>query len=630
MIKRLLIANRGEIACRIIASAKKLSIETLAVYSEPDAHAQHVLRADSAYPLGGKTAAESYLNRDTIIEIALRNRADAIHPGYGFLAEDPEFSRAVAKAGLIFVGPTGENIELMGNKESAKACAQEAKLPIAKDYRGDVNDKAKLTQAADEIGFPLLVKASAGGGGKGMRLVQSKEELQSAIEAAAREAEASFGNAAVFLEQYIRPARHIEVQIARDNHGNCVHLHTRDCSIQRRHQKVIEEAPANIPTDVEKAMCSASIQLASHIGYTGLGTLEFLLDENNGFYFMEMNTRLQVEHPVTEMITGLDCVELQLEIASGNELPVKQTDIRCNGHAIEARICAEAPLCDFMPSTGTLAVFKTPTGIRFDTGVIEGDEISAFYDSMIAKAISYAPTRAEATESLCQALSQTHIVGPETNVEFIHAILRTTAFSNEDISTEFIDLHLAELGKWLSDLSRDEVMACALANLKHSSKLEKPPCSDDIFSPWASRDSWRPFGNKSTEKTLTINSADYRTAPSTNKELRFSAYSNDGSLHVFMQGKKLRVTTAMEHGCSSESASNQSALSTPMPGTVTQVLVKEGDSVEAGQTVVCIEAMKMEHSVKAPQAGSVRAIHVAVNDTTQENQVLIELDYETE
>lgn len=626
MIKRLLIANRGEIACRIIKTAKQLGIQTLAVYSDADADAQHKLLADESFALGGNTAADSYLNKEKIIALAKEHNACAIHPGYGFLAEDGSFSRAVNDAGLIFVGPSGENIELMGDKESAKTCASDAGLPIAKDFCGDFSDTQALTKAANEIGYPLLVKASAGGGGKGMRLVSCEKDLIESVQAAAREAEASFGNAAVFLEQYIRPARHIEVQIARDTQGNAVHLFTRDCSIQRRHQKVVEEAPAHIPTEVEAKMCQVSLELAHHIGYTGLGTLEFLLDQNNQFYFMEMNTRLQVEHPVTEMITNLDCVALQLEIAAGNEISVKQEAIRCQGHAIEVRVCAENPLQDFMPSTGKLKVLHIPTDARFDTGVIEGDAISPYYDSMIAKVISHGDNRDRAIEELHHALCNTHIVGPQTNVEFVNTIIQLDDFKQEKISTEFIEQHFTTIKDKLETLTPDDINACAQAYLDHQLEQEKLSCSNDFFSPWHEYDSWRATGSHRGKLKFRINEEEKSIGTDAIADTNFSAYFTDKILHVFYNGKHFLVATQLSQGSLGEASKNNSVLSSPMPGTVTQILVEEGDEVKVGDILICIEAMKMEHSIKATANTHVKKIHVCVGDTTHENQDLVELD----
>jgi 3-methylcrotonyl-CoA carboxylase alpha subunit len=645
MIKRLLIANRGEIACRIIRSAKKLDIQTIAIYSDPDIKAQHVLQANESYALGADKATESYLNSDKILAIAKEARADAIHPGYGFLAEDGDFSRAVSEAGFIFVGPSGHCIDLMGNKESAKACASEAGLPIAKDYRGEMQDKMKVAEAAQAIGFPLLVKASAGGGGKGMRLVYQLEELHNSIDSAAREAQASFGNSAVFLEQYICPARHIEVQIARDMHGNAIHLYTRDCSIQRRHQKVVEEAPANITQTLETAMCSESIKLANHINYVGLGTLEFLLDNHNQFYFMEMNTRLQVEHPITEMITRQDCVAMQLNIAAGKELALTQADITCTGHAIEARICAENPLQNFMPSTGTLRIFKPPINTRFDTGFIQGDEISSFYDSMIAKVISYGKNRTEAIQCLKKALCTTHLVGLHTNLEFLHAILQSAPFKQDVISTEFIDQNFELLEKNITELSTDDLQACAAAYLTFKTQQSKPPCSNDYFSPWLVQKNWRQAGSQVEALNLEVNGEYFEiTLPTIISQQEHGAsnpiqhnleanewtsYESDHLLHVFFRGKQLRISTGINPGKISELVNNHSTLSSPMPGTITHVFVKIGDFIEAGQLLVCIEAMKMEYAIKAPKSATIKQVYVKSGDTTRENNPLIELDFST-
>lgn len=629
MIKRLLIANRGEIACRIIRTAKKLGVTTIAVYSDPDLRSQHVLQASEAYALGGKTASETYLNAAKILAIAREANVDAIHPGYGFLSEDGDFCRSVTKAGFIFVGPSSENIDLMGNKERAKSCVREVKLPVAADFGGDIEDIERFQEAGKQIGYPLLVKASAGGGGKGMRLVQSPEELHEALQAAAHEAKASFGDGSVFLEQYIHPARHIEVQIARDHKGNAIHLYTRECSIQRRHQKVIEEAPAHIPKATQEAMCEASIKLAHHMNYLGLGTLEFLLDSANRFYFMEMNTRLQVEHPITELVTQEDCVALQLAIAAGDRLPKKQSEIRCQGHAIEARICAETPLQDFLPSSGRLEILTPPTNARFDTGVVEGDVISPFYDSMIAKVITHGKTRSEAIQKLHEALKETHIVGLNTNVEFVDAILQSRSFQEESICTEFIVNHKKSLERHITALSEEEKQRALKAYLDYRLKRVKRAFSNDYFSPWLAQDNWRAMGSLQSSFMVSINGEIHKISPPLLRqsfdEKTSSIYELKDFLHLFIDGKHLRISMGMQQA-KKNSTINHSALTSPMPGTITQILVSAGDHVSAGQTLVCLEAMKMEHRIKAPTDGVIKTISVKVGDITTDNHVLVTLN----
>ncbi|MEQ9122378.1 MAG: acetyl-CoA carboxylase biotin carboxylase subunit, partial [Alphaproteobacteria bacterium] len=495
MIKRLLIANRGEIACRIIRSAHAMGIRTVAVYSEADAEAMHVRMADSARLIGPAPAAQSYLVIDKIVAAAKAEGAEAVHPGYGFLSERAEFAEACAAAGLIFVGPKPDAIRAMGDKARAKALMGKAGVPLTPGYHGEDQADATLLAEADKIGFPVLVKASAGGGGRGMRIVEAAEDLQPAIDAARREAKAAFGDDTLLLERYLRRPRHVEVQVMADGHGNVVHLFERDCSIQRRHQKVIEEAPApNLSGETRQALTDAAVAAARAIGYVGAGTCEFLVDEDGSPYFIEMNTRIQVEHPVTEMITGLDLIELQLRVAGGEPLPFAQADVAAKGHAIEARLYAEDPLRGFLPQTGRLAAFDVPANpgrVRVDTGVAAGAEITINYDPMIAKLVAWGETRELAARELVLALSGTQIAGLATNIDFLADTLRHPAFLAAELDTRFIERHEADLLGAAAAPSPEAVAAAVALLLEEAASEARLLTAGDLNSPWAANDGFR-------------------------------------------------------------------------------------------------------------------------------------------
>jgi 3-methylcrotonyl-CoA carboxylase alpha subunit len=502
MFEKLLIANRGEIAVRVARTAKRLGIRTVAVYSEADAGAMHTEICDEAYLIGGAAARDSYLHGERIIQVARRTGAQAVHPGYGFLAENADFARACADAGIVFVGPPPAAIEAMGSKSAAKALMENAGVPLVPGYHGDNQDDAFLESEANRIGYPVLIKASAGGGGKGMRIVESREEFNKSLAAARREAKSGFGDDLVLLEKYLKQSRHIEVQVFADQGGECVHLFERDCSVQRRHQKIIEEAPAPGMTQARRRkMGEAAVAAAKAVGYVGAGTVEFIAEGDGSFYFMEMNTRLQVEHPVTEMITGVDLVEWQLRIANDGKLPMKQAELNINGHAFEARVYAEDPDRGFLPATGTISHLRQPPDsphVRVDTGVRDGDEISINYDPMIAKVIAWDVDRPSALRRLRGALSTYEIVGPKTNVSFLLDLASHHAFASADVEPSLLDTGLIE--RYRDELfpeaepASDTVLALAvlseLLNVDEQAR-DDAAASDDPYSPWHRRDGWR-------------------------------------------------------------------------------------------------------------------------------------------
>ncbi|HZD21566.1 MAG TPA: acetyl-CoA carboxylase biotin carboxylase subunit, partial [Burkholderiales bacterium] len=492
MFRKILIANRGEIACRVMRTAQRMGIRTVAVYSDADRNALHVQLADEARRLGPPPAAESYLNIDAVLGAAQATGAEAIHPGYGFLAENEHFAARCRGAGIVFIGPTPEAIAAMGDKAAAKRLMEKAGVPLVPGYHGEKQDAAFLAKEAERIGFPVLIKPTAGGGGKGMRVVTERKAFAGALEGAMREAKAAFGDERVLIERYLERPRHIEMQVFGDTQGNVLHLYERDCSVQRRHQKVLEEAPAP-QFSKRNDMAAAAVAAAKAIGYTGAGTVEFITEQDGRFYFMEMNTRLQVEHPVTEMVTGLDLVEWQLRVAAGERLPLNQDALRISGHAIEARIYAEDPERDFLPATGRLAHLSFPADVRIDTGVREGDEISAWYDPLIAKLIVHAPDRVAALAQLAAALRETQIAGVTTNVEFLRRVCESAAFADADLDTGLIERHRAELFPPRGPVPAAALAAAALAELEHeqATAREAAARSGDPHSPWHDVDGWR-------------------------------------------------------------------------------------------------------------------------------------------
>lgn len=637
-IKRLLIANRGEIACRIIKTAKQLGMTSIAIYSEADAKAKHVANADEAYCVGQAASSESYLQTTKIIELAKTQAVDAIHPGYGFLSENADFAKACFDANIMFVGPSPEAITAMGNKDTAKAIMQQAGVPTVPGYQGDEQAPEQLHTQAQAIGYPVLLKAVAGGGGKGMRIVTNDDEFMAALAAAKREAKASFNNDRMLIEKYIAQPRHIELQIFADTKGNTVHLFERDCSVQRRYQKVVEEAPApHLPDNIRQAMGKAAITAAKAIHYTGAGTVEFLLDADHNFYFMEMNTRLQVEHPVTEMITQQDLVAWQLAIAEGKPLPLQQTDIKKHGAAIEVRIYAEDPFHEFLPAIGQIDYLQEPNDCRIDSAVRQHDSISPYYDPMIAKLIVWGETRQIALDKLRHGLSHYYLIGIKTNIPFLQAIAQQAAFQSGNYDTGFIKAHEAAL---LTPPSvNDKTLIIAALFVLQQAKAQVT--SDD---PWQQVDSWR--ANLPHEYVLRFrhNKDDYRIIceianngyllhigdndywldqTDTAATLDANVFQFDQSLTIFSEETLYQLQLVdLDHGGDHNDA-DQDALNAPMPGTIIAMLAEAGQAVKRGTPLLIMEAMKMEHVIKAPMDGSVTEFHFSIGDQVNEGSQLL-------
>ena len=666
MFDSLLIANRGEIACRIMRSARGMGLRCIAVYSDADQDAQHVLQSDLALRLGPPPAAESYLRIDALLEAAQCAGAQAIHPGYGFLSENADFAEACAQAGLIFVGPPAAAIRAMGSKSEAKAIMAKAGVPLVPGYHEADQDPDLLASEAARIGFPVLIKASAGGGGKGMRPVNAPEAFSAELAAAKREAKAAFGDDRVLIEKYLGSPRHIEVQVLADSHGKTLHLFERDCSLQRRHQKVIEEAPApGLTAEQRTKLCAAGVAAAEAVGYVGAGTVEFIA-EGGDFYFMEMNTRLQVEHPVTEMITGLDLVAWQLRIAAGEPLPFDQADLGIDGHAVEARLYAEDPANDFLPTTGrltSLSLADDRLGLRVDSGVVEGDEITPYYDPMIAKVIAHGADRDEALARLAAALADSRLTGLNSNLGYLEAALRHPDFAAGELDTGFLARHadslLGETGP-----SREERLALgALAEqlLRARQAMESAALTEDPHSPWADARGWRlnggtrrlirfRQGGETEEIELHYHPDGYavrvgaRTIDASARDLGEGAVlvGLDGvrhRVHVVWQGARLtlsgfgwsqRLELVDPLGGHGEDSGGAGHLSAPMPGRVTQVAVSLGEAVEPGQLLLVLEAMKMEHSIKAPMAGVVAVLQVSEGDQVEEGMELVAVEASAE
>jgi len=641
VFRKILIANRGEIACRVMRTAKRMGIRTVAVYSDADRGALHMKLADEAHRIGPAPATESYLNMQAILAAARKSGAEAIHPGYGFLSENEDFAAACKAAGVVFIGPTPEAIAAMGDKSAAKRLMEKAGVPLVPGYHGDAQDAALLEKEATRIGYPVLIKPSAGGGGKGMRVVQEKKGFAGALEAAQREARSSFGDDRVLIERYLERPRHIEMQVFGDTHGNVLHLFERDCSVQRRHQKVIEEAPA--PKFAKRAeMGAAAVAAAKAIGYTGAGTVEFIAEQDGRFYFMEMNTRLQVEHPVTEMITGLDLVELQLRVAAGERLPFSQDQVQARGHAIEARIYAEDPARDFLPSTGRLVHVAFPQSARVDTGVEPGAEITPWYDPMIAKLVVHGDDRATALGKMVAALGDTHIVGVTTNVEFLRRICESAAFANADLDTGLIERHRAELFRPRGEVPREVLAAAALAELAHEQDTahKRAERSADRHSPWHRVDGWRLNEESHHDFVFTASSDEHRVRVAFGDEGRRLSIDGhvheaggskaqtvrDGkSWHVFHQGIRWTLTLKEELG-GLDLDTGSGSLAAPMPGRVIKVFVQPGTKVKKGEPLLILEAMKMEHTITAPADGTVKEIHYAAGEQVLEGAELIKVE----
>ena len=701
MFNKILIANRGEIACRVAATARRLAIKTVAVYSDADAHAKHVSVCDEAVHIGGSAPKDSYLHWERILQAAKATGAQAVHPGYGFLSENEEFAQACANAGLVFIGPPPSAIKAMGLKAESKRLMGLAGVPLVPGYHGADQDAALLQREADQIGYPVLIKASAGGGGKGMRAVDHAAEFAAALASCKREAINSFGDDAVLIEKYVQRPRHIEIQVFGDTHGNYVYLFERDCSVQRRHQKVLEEAPApGMTAAMRTQMGEAAVAAARAVNYVGAGTVEFIVEQKPDgamtFYFMEMNTRLQVEHPVTEAITGLDLVEWQLRVACGEKLPLAQDQLTINGHAIEARICAENPDKNFLPATGTLHVYALPDcvafergAVRVDSGVRAGDTISPYYDSMVAKLIVHGATREEALARLDTALAQTHIVGLNTNVQFLRHVVQSPSFVQANLDTALIPREAAVLFNQ-EKIGLPMAVAGAVAQTLLQERAQAAvPSGDGWTDPWARRDGWRSHGlsarrfdfefsgevhtawltylhDGATQLVIGAAAGDGKLDAARNaardavpdaaqddaqddvkgssgllkfevvdqgidvqfagQRLVLNIYRNGDVAHVFSSQGATEIISIDILAHAGDGPPEVGRLTAPMPGKLVSFSVKAGDKVTRGQTLAVMDAMKMEHTIAAPADGTVAELLFAPGDQVAEGAELLKLD----
>ncbi len=640
MFANVLIANRGEIACRIIRTARWMGMRSIVLHTPADRGALFTRLADEALETG--EAASGYLDQDAILALARKVGAECLHPGYGFLSENAEFAESCAGAGVVFVGPPPEAMRTMGLKNSAKALMQRAGVPIVPGYHGDNQDARFLREKASEIGYPVLIKAIAGGGGRGMRRVDADRDFDAALESARREAEAAFGDRRVLIEKLVASPRHIEVQIFADAHGNCVHLYERDCSLQRRHQKVVEECPApGLPEETRAAMVKAATGAALAAGYVGAGTVEFIVDASrglgvDGFYFLEMNTRLQVEHPVTEAVTGLDLIEWQFRVAAGERLPLAQSQIACDGAAIEARVYAEDPEHNFLPSPGRIHAMSLggesgSNGVRVDAGVAAGDSVTPFYDPMIAKLIVHAPTRAQALAALNRALDEAIVIGPKTNLAFLRALLRSPEALEGSFDTGFIDANLKRLGAAPHPADGPAVLAAARLLLARRDPTRAPPLAP--ADPWAVADSFELMGARRVGVDVAVDGRLERlhivgtgTSPDAaggrgvepDEEPKVTLHEAAGGVYAFSGGRQAFVALVdpLERGALG-SDEGDGAIRAPMNGRVAALHVADDDSVEAGQRLAVVEAMKMEHALTAPFAGLVRDLVVNVGDQVE-------------
>ncbi len=647
MFRSVLIANRGEIACRIARTARRLGMRTIAVYSTADEGALHVRSCDEAYCIGAAAPRESYLSIERLIEAAKKAGAECIHPGYGFLAENADFAEACGPAGIVFVGPPAAAIRAMGLKDRAKTLMEKARVPTVPGYHGERQDPKFLKEKAYEIGYPVLIKPAAGGGGRGMRRVDKHADFEAALEAASRESQSAFGSSRVLIEKYIASPRHVEIQVFADRHGNAIHLGERDCSLQRRHQKVVEEAPApGMTAELRAQIGATAVAAASAVGYCGAGTVEFVADGTgalraDGFWFIEMNTRLQVEHPVTEAVTGLDLVEWQLRIAAGEKLPLTQSQIRLEGHAVEARIYAEDPERGFLPSTGAIVALELPGDIRVDSGVEAGGEVTPYYDAMIAKLIAHAPTRAAALDRLAAALERTVVAGVRSNVAFLAKLCRADEFRHGKVDTGFIDRNLAMLGA--VPRQRDNpAAALGVAHLLGSAGAsEIAPLEGDALeyaSPWALRDGFQLGGVRSTVVAIVVDgeSAD-ATVVCAKDGMRVAvagaAPANDGKVfqagedaYVLRGGRQTRVRIEDYSAARREAGAGDGVVKAPMHGKVLELLARAGDRVASGQRLAVIEAMKMEHTLRAPFAAVVMQVAVGIGAQVVEGAPIMVLE----
>jgi 3-methylcrotonyl-CoA carboxylase alpha subunit len=631
-----LVANRGEIACRVMRTAKAMGLTTVAVHSATDRDARHSREADIRVDLGGSKATDSYLQIDKLIAAAQASGAQAIHPGYGFLSENASFARAIEAAGLIFLGPPASAIDAMGSKSAAKALMETAGVPLVPGYHGEAQDLETFRDACERIGYPVLLKATAGGGGKGMKVVEDVSQLAEALASAQREALSSFGNGQMLVEKYLLKPRHVEIQVFADQHGHCLYLNERDCSIQRRHQKVVEEAPApGLSVEQRKAMGEAAVRAAQAIGYVGAGTVEFLLDARGEFFFMEMNTRLQVEHPVTEAITGLDLVAWQIRVAQGESLPITQEQVPLIGHAIEVRLYAEDPANDFLPATGHLALYRESApgpGRRVDSGVAQGDSVSPFYDPMLGKLIAWGEDREQARLRLLSMLDEFAVGGLKTNLGFLRRIIGHPAFAAAELDTGFIPRYQDELLPAPGELS-DEFWQVAGAAF-----MQSLPTDD---GPWADKRGFR--AGLPAEVSLHLSSGGQDqlvtladgTSQLCGEQLLVEhqgvrsshlAVRNGAVLYLRWGGEMHAVSLFDPIAAVEANQSHQGGLTAPMNGSIVRVLVEAGQTVEAGAQLVVLEAMKMEHSIRAPQAGVVKALFCQEGEMVAEGSALVELE----
>lgn len=641
----LLVANRGEIACRVMRTAKAMGLTTVAVHSATDRDARHSREADIRVDLGGAKAAESYLDIAKLIAAAKASGAQAIHPGYGFLSENAGFARAIEEAGLIFLGPPASAIDAMGSKSAAKALMETAGVPLVPGYHGETQDLETFRAAAARIGYPVLLKATAGGGGKGMKVVEQESELAQALASAQREALSSFGDSRMLVEKYVLKPRHVEIQVFADQHGNCLYLNERDCSIQRRHQKVVEEAPApGLTPELRQAMGDSAVRAAQAIGYVGAGTVEFLLDARGEFFFMEMNTRLQVEHPVTEAITGLDLVAWQIRVACGEPLPITQQQVPLNGHAIEVRLYAEDPGNDFLPATGTLQLYRESAaglGRRVDSGVAEGDIISPFYDPMLGKLIAWGEDREQARLRLISMLDEFAIGGLKTNIGFLRRIVAHPAFAAAELDTGFIPRYQEQLLPAPTALPQTFWQAAAQAYIQSQPAQVR---IDDRHSPWSSTQGFRAglpaqtslhLSCNGQEHALTLSQSAAPTLRLVGEQLQVDdnglrrqhlAIRRGGSLYLHWQGELQSISLLDPIAEAEASHAHHGGLTAPMNGSIVRVLVEAGQQVEAGAQLVVLEAMKMEHSIRAPHAGVVKALYCQEGEMVSEGSALVELE----
>ena len=673
MFKKILIANRGEIACRVMKTAKKLGVNTVSIYSDIDQNSKHVSLSDEAYYLGGNKSAESYLNMDKIIEIALKSNAQAIHPGYGFLSENVAFVKKCNEAKIKFIGPPEKAISAMGSKIESKLIMMNSKVAIVPGYNGDNQDKDFLIEEAKKIKYPIMIKADLGGGGKGMRIVRNENEFYEMLSSAQNEASKSFKSAKVLLEKYIENSKHIEVQVFGDEHGNYLHFYERDCTIQRRHQKVVEEAPSFLDNKTRERLCSTAILAAKAVGYTNAGTVEFIYDVDSGeFYFMEMNTRLQVEHPISEMITNQDFVELQLRIASGQKLHLKQEDIKINGHAIECRVYSEDPSNNFLPGSGKITYLREPSNqlsnnqdinVRVETGIRQGDEVSIFYDPMISKLVCFAETRDLAIQKSIKCIDNYKIHGLPTNLEFISRILNHPIYKKWEFDTNFIQKYAKDLiSNKESKIENNDILEAVMIKIMNYRNLLK---QSNKYSPWNSLFSFRVNHNKT--QTFSIQNAQEKISASVeflkcgnfsikiNNKLfyeNFSCEMIDGNnikiiipkqniinshFHVVNPNEiilmgpngKLKSVhfTPNDFGITEDTHyGDKSIIKAPMSSTVSKVMVKKGQKVKSGESLIAIEAMKMEHIIKASSDGIVKSLNAGVDQFVEEGFILIEFE----